>query len=95
VSFKLLRAATSLNSIQIDGGTFVFNLPSSSDIYGSAYVVCHKHPDKITPVNFGFTMSEYSVFDAQKAATEALRNCPSCLETEAAKNTRFPEGAEL
>jgi hypothetical protein len=92
---RQLYTPTSLNCIRMDGGTYICNPPSAFDTFGRSYVICDKHPDKYIPVDFSFSSLEHNVLTLQKAAIEALRNCPDCLEIEAVKNTRFPEGAEL
>jgi len=88
-------APTSINSIRMDGGTYVCNPPSVFDVFGSSYVICDKHPDKHITVGFDFSSLDHNILTLQKAAIEALQRCPDCLEIEAMKNTRFPEGAEL
>ena len=88
-------APTSINSIQMDGGTYVCNPPGAFDVFGHSYVICDKHPDKYIPVDFNFSSLEHNVLVLQKRAIEALRTCSECLEIEAMKNTRFPEGSEL
>jgi hypothetical protein len=92
---RAVFSPTFINSIQMDGGTYVYNPPSASDIFGSGYVICDKHPDKYIPVDFNFASLEYNVLTLLKKATETLRSCVGCLEVEAMKNTRFPEDAEL
>ena len=86
---------TSINCIRMDGGTYVCNPPSAFDVFGHSYVICHKHPDKHIPVGFDFSSLDHNILTLQKAAIEALQRCSDCLEIEAMKNTRFPEGAEL
>jgi hypothetical protein len=86
---------TSINFIRMDGGTYVYSPPSAFDVIGHSYVICDKHPDKHIPVGFNFLSLDHNILILQKAAIEALQRCPDCLEVEARKNTRFPEGAEL
>jgi hypothetical protein len=92
---RALFSPTSINSIQMDGGTYVFSPPNAFDVLGHSYVICDKHPDKHISVGFDFFSLDHNILTLQKAAIEALRTCPGCLEMEAMKNTRFPEDAEL
>lgn len=95
MSFRQTYVPTSINSIQMEGGMYVCNPPNAFDVFGSSYVICDKHPDKHIPVSFNFSSLEHNILTLQKAAIEALQRCSDCLEIEAMKNTRFPEGAEL
>lgn len=95
MSHRQTYAPTSLNSVQLEGGTYVCHPPSAFDVFGASYVICDKHPDKQIFVDWDFTSLEHNIFTLQKRAIEALRSCQGCQDIEAAKNTRFPEGAEL
>jgi len=64
---------------------------SATGAVGTARVHCKKH-DKWIEVDISLLDDGLTRRDKIQ---QAFKNCSGCLEIEAAKNTRFPEGAEL
>jgi len=83
-------SSASRNAQHIPGLDTVVYTTNVSDTTESIIVHCAKH-DKWIDVDISLDDG----LSRRDKLLQALKKCNGCLEIEAAKNTRFPEGAEL
>ena len=74
----------------VNRGKVLFYSPSVHDPYGCVVVECAKHGKQIKVTH---TLDAHILYE--DTVSEAFDKCPDCLNEQAAKESHWPEGAEL